>query len=279
MFFLKVSKVVDSNFQFQVQWHCMVCTSSTMFQPLRTPVGRATTRTWGAALALISAVATTHARTIYSITSSPPPPPPVNNLTVAPCVLLCTLEDANDVRGLLRPRGSTLAAPPPGLVSPANESVTLLAGIYPNATFEIITIEIKITQGNRDVNQDLRKPLTVTPSQDTADARSNTNITTGGRGPAGDSSATAQRVIRRYLSRDLRTYEPPTELVIPGLRAAAVRNAHERRARTHTLAANPCHALTCGRVANAQHLLACMITLIRTRCYDRLHFNRLKAPC
>jgi hypothetical protein len=222
-----------------------------MFQPLRTPLGRATTRTWGAALALISTVATTHARTIYSVTSSPPPPPPVNNLTVAPCVLLCTLDDANDVRGLLKPRGSTLAAPPPGLVSPANESVTLLAGIYPNATFEIITIEIKITQGNRDVlNHDLRKPLTATPSQDIADARSITNINT-----AGGSSATAQRVIRRYLSRDLRTYEPPTELVIPGLRAAAVRNAHER-ARAHTLAANLCRALTCGRVANAQHLLA-----------------------
>ena len=166
------------------------------------------------------------ARTITFAARSPPSPSPVNNLTVPPSVLLASLDDAHDVSGLLRPRGSTLAAPPPGLVSPANESVTLLAGIFPNATFEIITIEF--ARGDRDDRGDRGVRLSSARRSGRGHGLATDSAMgskAGGRGTPDQerSSATAQRVIRRYLSRDLRTYDKPTEFLIPGLRAASVR--------------------------------------------------------
>jgi hypothetical protein len=93
-----------------------------------------------------------------------------------------------DVTGLLRPRGSTLAAVPGGLTSPRNASVTLYTGIFPNATFEIFTLEF-------------------VPAEVVAE----------GGTPA------LVKAVRRYLSTDLMTYTTAAPAFsVPGMVSAAV---------------------------------------------------------
>lgn len=93
------------------------------------------------------------------------------------------MADAHNVVGLLRPRGSTLAAVPGGLQAPgrSNDSLCIYAGILHNATFEIYTIEVEeVAQGAVEAEAEAEAP--------------------------------PRRVIRRYLSTDLKTYSAPTEV-------------------------------------------------------------------
>eukprot|EP00729_Bicosta_minor_P020590 gene20590-353_t len=111
------------------------------------------------------------------------PPLTASNYTVSPAVLFSSLADAHNVVGLLRPRGSTLAAVPGGLQAPgrSNDSLCIYAGILHNATFEIYTIEVEeVAQGAVEAEAEAGAP--------------------------------PRRVIRRYLSTDLKTYSAPTEV-------------------------------------------------------------------
>lgn len=93
---------------------------------------------------------------LASVTPSGPP----SNQT-APSLLFTSLSAASDVTGLLVPVGSTLSPGPAGLKSPVLDSITIYAGLLPNRTFEIFTVQNNsgaVTVA-RHLSQDLKSYL------------------------------------------------------------------------------------------------------------------------
>lgn len=106
------------------------------------------------------------------------------NRTVQPSLLLTSLSDAHNVTGLLTARGSTLATVPGGIRAPYkdNATIAIYAGILPNSTYELFTVEPP-------------------PLANASDQR---------------------RSIFRYLSLDLKTYSPPYLVLRANLTSAAM---------------------------------------------------------
>jgi hypothetical protein len=85
------------------------------------------------------------------------------NTTVAPILLFTSPEDVDNVTGLLKTRGSTLATVPGGLRSPTsrNDSETVYAGVLPNGTFELYQLEPTGDIGNHLIYRYLSNDLKV----------------------------------------------------------------------------------------------------------------------